>query len=358
MSKDHFVIPIFIPHSGCPFQCIFCNQKTITGVTHVPSPSEVDDQIQQYLATIGSRAKSVLAGFYGGNFTGLDTPVQESYLAVAKKYLDNGLIQGIRISTRPDCIDTSILDHLKTRGVSQIELGIQSFDDDVLSLSKRGYTARQAWDASVLIREKGFLLGHQLMIGLPGDNWERLVKSAVTSVKLSPDMVRIYPTLVMEGTELAGLTGYTPLSLPEAIEKAGFLLELFDKHTIRLLRVGLHPPKDEKVIRAGPYHPSFKHLVMSNIWKQSFTRIFSDFSSISDARIAVASEDYDCACGYKNENTAFSGRKIEIEGVPWLAKDSIVLKMNNKSSYYNRTHIRDSYLAEIMQKYYDTTERS
>jgi len=276
MAKKNFAIPIFIPHSGCPFQCIFCDQKKITGVTKQPTPQDIDDQIIDYLSTINNRGRNVRIAFYGGNFTGLPVDTQTAFLKIAKKYLDNKKINAIRLSTRPDYIDKTILLRLKKFGVSEIELGIQSFSDEVLSLSGRGYTRVQAVEASKLIRAHGFLLGHQFMIGLPGDSWAHIKETAKISISLKPDMIRIYPTLVMENTPLAYLPHYEPLSLQDAIDKTTFLINVFRSKRIRILRVGLHPPQDKSVIKAGPFHESFKFLVISKIWNDFLNKIKKD----------------------------------------------------------------------------------
>ena len=338
MAQKHFVIPIFIPHSGCPFQCIFCDQKKITGVIKQPTAQDIDNQIIDYLATIKNRGRNVLIAFYGGNFTGLPVETQITFLTVAKKYLDNKKIHAIRLSTRPDYIDRKILARLKKFGVSEIELGIQSFNDDVLSMSGRGYTCAQAVEASKLIRRHGFLLGHQFMIGLPGDSWTHIKETANISVFLKPDMIRIYPTLVMEDTPLADLPDYKPLSIEDAIDKTAYLINIFKLNRIRILRVGLHPPQDQSVIQAGPFHESFKFLVLSKIWTDFLKSLKKENKSVS--KIYVSSKDYENVIGYKGTNKSIFN--CPIKKTAWLTDDYIILKFKDGKTKFHKRYFEDA----------------
>ena len=346
MAKKQFAIPIFIPHSGCPFQCIFCDQKKITGVTKQPTPEDIDDQIINYLSTINNRGHNVRIAFYGGNFTGLPVETQISYLKIAKKYLDSRKIQSIRLSTRPDYIDKSILLRLQKYGVSEIELGIQSFSDEVLCLSGRGYTRNQAVEASKLIRTHGFLLGHQFMIGLPGDSWAHIKETAKISVSIKPDMIRIYPTLVMENTPLSYLPHYKPLSLQDAVEKTAFLINMFQANRIRILRVGLHPPQDKSVIKAGPFHESFKFLVISKIWNDFLSTIKKENNNKRFSTVYTSSKDYEKVIGYKGKNKSIFN--CEIKKTAWLADDYIIVKFKDgNTKFYRRFFDYDKKLCDM-----------
>lgn len=346
IKKNNFVIPVFIPHSGCPHQCVFCNQNKITGVEKQPTVEEVENKIVNYLRTIGKRGKNVLVAFYGGSFTALKTDLQVSYLRAALKYLRAGRIDGIRISTRPDYIDDDILDVLSKYGVSQIELGIQSFDDAVLELSSRGCNSGHGKSASKLIRERGFLLGHQLMVGLPGDSFKKLIETAVTSIRYKPDMVRVYPTLVMKGTELAELKNYKPLSLNEAVEQTRFLMEFYQEHLVRILRVGLHPPSDMTSILSGPFHPSFRFLVNTKIWGAFLSKIIR--SSRSFEKLYLSSDDYQFAIGYKRKNRKILGEQVKLLPKDWIARNCVCL---DSGQVFNRVDWRREYLQNLMGKY-------
>ncbi|MEW6536070.1 MAG: radical SAM protein [Candidatus Auribacterota bacterium] len=319
MAKDHFVIPVFVPHNGCPFQCIFCNQNQITGQADNPDPAAIDAQISAYLDTIGDRGRQVLVGFYGGSFTGIEQKKQAEYLSVVLPYMNTGKVQGVRISTRPDFIDDDVLDFLRLNGVTQIELGIQSFDDTVLLSAQRGYTSLLAQDASVLIRKRGFLLGHQFMIGLPGDSWDSLKRTVDISLKLRPDMIRIYPAVVVKDTPMERMSAYLPLTLDEAIRRTAYMLDRFLPHHITVLRVGLHPPQDNSSIVRGPYHPSFRHLVNVERWKIRIRSMLKCIGPQSIKEIYVNTAQ--ACCIYEQKECD----KAQIYPVEWIDPNNVRL---------------------------------
>jgi len=237
--KKHAIIPIFIPHRGCPNDCVFCNQRKITARTTAPTADEVKNTIDTWLTTLGE-VPTVEIAFYGGSFTGLRLTEQSSYLAIAKEYKERGLIDKIHLSTRPDYIDRDILDNLKAYSVDTIELGVQSFDDEVLRKSNRGHTSASVYEAVSLIKEYGFEFGIQLMIGLPGDSLETCIYSAEETVKLKPSLTRLYPTIVIDDTELLEMYErgeYKPLSREEAVTRIWFAYwgGRFCKRTGRLI---------------------------------------------------------------------------------------------------------------------------
>ena len=203
LMKKHAIIPIFIPHRGCPNDCVFCNQKAITARSSDVSPEDVRNTIETYLPTLTGRGlETIELAFFGGSFTGLSIAEQSAFLTVAKEYKDAGLIDKIHMSTRPDYIDRDILDNLKTYDADSIELGGQSFDPDVLRASNRGHTVEDVYSACRLIKEYGFTLGIQLMIGLPGDSPAKSIASAKETVRLAPQLARLYPTIVLQDTRL------------------------------------------------------------------------------------------------------------------------------------------------------------
>ena len=239
--KKHAIIPIFIPHRGCPNDCVFCNQRKITARTTAPTVDEVKNTIDTWLTTLGE-VPTVEIAFYGGSFTGLRLTEQSSYLAIAKEYKDRGLIDKIHLSTRPDYIDRDILDNLKAYSVDTIELGVQSFDDEVLRKSNRGHTSASVYESVSLIKEYGFEFGIQLMIGLPGDSLETCIYSAKETVKLKPSLTRLYPTIVIDDTELLEMYErgeYQPLSREEAVTRTAAMYKILDEAGITIMRVGL-----------------------------------------------------------------------------------------------------------------------
>lgn len=259
-------ISIFVPHQGCPCQCSFCNQKTITGQTNQPTAEDVDKAVQTALKRKGYDYE---IAFFGGSFTAIDRDYMVSLLEGAYKYIKANDVKGIRISTRPDCIDGEILSLLKKYGVTSIELGAQSMDNAVLEANRRGHTAQDVTKASQLIKENGFELGLQMMTGLYTDTYERSVETAKKIIELKPDTVRIYPTVVLKNTYLAELYlngDYKPLNADESAELCAELVPMFEKAGIKIIRLGLHSSEDiKKNMLAGGFHDSFGELVKSRI---------------------------------------------------------------------------------------------
>lgn len=269
--KRHYIIPIFVPHKGCPHDCIFCNQKRITGQVDEVSSQFVSEEIEKYLNTIQNHDSFIEVSFFGGSFTGLPITTQINLLEPAKKALNSGKIDAIRLSTRPDYIDRYILDVLKQYGVSIIELGVQSLDADVLDISNRGHSVNDVYVSSELIKSSGFILGLQMMVGLPGDNEDKDLKTAEEFVKISPNMVRIYPALVIKDTYMEDMYKrgeYIPLSVDDAVDICSKLYLKFEKAGINIIRIGLQPTDNINIgkdVISGPFHPSFRELVESKI---------------------------------------------------------------------------------------------
>lgn len=263
------IIPVFVPHKGCPNQCSFCNQRHITGQITETTPQMAEETIKQYLKTIDTDNFHTEIAFYGGSFTAIDIDYQTELLKVAYKYVKSGNIKGIRLSTRPDAIDDTILDNLEKYGVTEIELGVQSMCDDVLELNKRGHTSKQVEEAVSLIKKHNFCLGLQMMTGLIGDTYEKSVYTANRICELKPDFVRIYPTLVFNNTDLADLYRkgeYKPMTLEETVKLCKELLDIFEnRNGIKVIRMGLfmNDKEAKENFIAGPYHPRFRELVQN-----------------------------------------------------------------------------------------------
>ena len=257
-------ISLFIPHLGCPHKCSFCNQNTITGKQEQPTPEDVRSAVETALR---KKNYDYEIAFFGGSFTAIDREYMLSLLEAAHKYVADGRVSGIRISTRPDCIDKDILDILKKYGVTSIELGAQSMDDEVLKANFRGHSAEDVVSASRLIKEYGFELGLQMMTGLYKDTDEKAVETAKKIIALSPDTVRIYPTVVLKGTYLAKLYEdevYKPQTVDDAANLCTKLVPMFEQAGIRVIRLGLHSsPELKKNMVAGAFHDSFGEIVKS-----------------------------------------------------------------------------------------------
>lgn len=264
----HANVAFFVPHAGCPQQCSFCNQKTITGQRGLPSPEEIRETVEAALRSLGPRARDAEIAFFGGSFTAIPRSDMLFLLRSVQEYL--ALFRGIRISTRPDAVSEEILSLLRAFGVTAIELGAQSMDDRVLSLNRRGHSAEDVRRAAGLIRRRGFSLGLQMMTGLPGDSPAGALHTAEELALLCPDTMRIYPTLVLRGTPLEAklLAGeYEPETLPEAAALSSRLLLFFEERGIPVIRLGLHAAEElSSSLLAGPFHPAFRELCESRIY--------------------------------------------------------------------------------------------
>ena len=306
MSQKHYTIPVFIPELACPNRCVFCNQQKISGHLLIPEEAEIVAQIETYLAGFPSGAH-IEIGFFGGSFTGVPVNEQEHFLSIAQPYLKNGQIYGIRVSTRPDYISETRLDLLKAYGVTTIELGAQSLDEEVLIKSKRGHSIADVEKAASLIISYGFSLGLQMMTGLPGDTLEKTLMTAHRIVELGADNTRIYPTLVIKNTELEELylSGrYQPLTIDEAVFRVKQIIPIFEEANITILRIGLHPSEgllngDDLV--AGPFHPSFRELAETALWGDLFNNLsISDSSDVLEIVVPVGQRNM--AIGYNAIN--------------------------------------------------------
>ena len=309
------IIPIFVPHEGCPHDCIFCNQKKITGFSTSMTGEKAESIILEHLSTLSKKKEKfdIEIAFFGGSFTAIETKKQIELLTVAKKYKDMGIVKDIRMSTRPDCIDEDILKLIQSYGASIIELGVQSMDENVLIQSLRGHDREIVKKSSQLIKDYGFKLGLQQMIGLPGDSEEKSIRTAEEFVRIKPNFVRIYPTLVIKetGLERAYLDGYyNPFSLEESIEISRKLIAIYVKNNIDVIRVGLQATDDIKEgedVVCGPYHPSFRELVHSRMIRDYLEKILPDV--FEEIVISSANRNMSMIVGNKRSNRKFINDK-------------------------------------------------
>ena len=273
MSARACIIPVFVPHLGCPHDCVFCNQHRITGAQKPADAETVKKAIGQSAAFLPAGEKRQLA-FYGGSFTAIPVPEQEALLGAAKEALDCGLIDSIRLSTRPDAIDDTVIERLMAFGVETVELGAQSMDDEVLRLSGRGHTAADTENAARLLKTAGFHLILQMMTGLPGDTPEKDMITAERLISLNPDGVRIYPTVIVKDTALYELWQagkYREHTVEDAVTICARLLPMFEEAGIPIIRLGLNPTGELSggAAAGGAYHPALGELVRSRILLES-----------------------------------------------------------------------------------------
>ncbi len=311
--KKEYIIPIFVPHLGCPNNCTFCNQKKISGQTKMVNRKDVEETIEYYLKNFKDNHKYVEVAFFGGSFTAIDESKQIELLESVQKYIQNKKVNSIRISTRPDCIDKKILKRMKKYHVKTIELGVQSTNNYILNKCKRGHTGEDVINASKLIRKYGFILGHQMMVGLPESTKQDEINTAKQLIKLKPKIVRIYPVLVIKDTELADeyyKGEYVPLTVSQAVERCKDIVDLFNRNKINIIRMGLQnteeisDPKAEKSsVVAGPYHPAFRQLVESSMWYDSIVNEIKKVNAkVKKVKIIANDININNIIGHKKEN--------------------------------------------------------
>ncbi|MBQ3321234.1 MAG: radical SAM protein [Firmicutes bacterium] len=322
--KKHAIIPVFIPHRGCPNDCVFCNQKAITARQPDVRPSDVRNIIDTYLPTLSGRGlETIEVAFFGGSFTGLPIEEQSAFLEVAAEYKSKGLIDKIHMSTRPDYIDQKILDNLRHYSADTIELGVQSFDDSVLAAAGRGHTAADVYEACSLIHEYGFELGIQLMIGLPGDSLEKCLYSSRETVRMEPSIARLYPTIVLRDTALfdmykAGL--YHPLTTEEAVAITKEMYRILTDAHINIIRVGLKSTdlisgsgEESDQTWGHTYHPAFRQLVEGEIAREDIEAQILQLPAVG-TESAAASADRNPGSGNGKSGGGKEKRRITVSG--------------------------------------------
>ncbi|MCI8273385.1 MAG: radical SAM protein [Clostridia bacterium] len=332
--KKQYVIPIFVPHLGCPNDCVFCNQKSISGEQRMITKEDVEKTIDFYLDSIKEKEAQKEVAFFGGSFTGIEVEKQEEFLQIAYNYIKQGKINSIRISTRPDYIDKVTLKRLKKYKVETIELGVQSANDYILKQSNRGHSFEDVKKASKLIRRYRFKLGHQMMVGLPESTRIDEINTAKELIKLKPKMVRIYPVLVVKNTKLEKQYNegkYTPLSVVQAVEICKELVPMFNKKKIEVIRIGLQntdeitdPNEEKSEVVAGPYHPAFRQLVESGLWYDSILAQIKQLNvKVKKVEVTINPQDANNVIGHKKENVE---KLKELYNVEMIVKQSDKIK--------------------------------
>lgn len=320
--KRHAIIPIFISHRGCPNQCVFCNQKLITTRSGDVTVDDARKTVDEWLTTLDPAETEIEISYFGGSFTGIPMEDQTAFLKLAKEYKDAGLVSRIHCSTRPDYITPEILGNLKAYGMDTIELGVQSFDDEVLRLCRRGHTKEDVYKACRLIREYGFTLGIQLMIGLPGDSYESCIMSAKETVAIAPEIARLYPTVVLPDTELAAMQRrgeYTAPEQDELLKTVTDMFKLLDGAGINVIRIGL---KSNDLIRGETYHPAFGQLVKSRIAREKLAEMIKDIDpETEELDILAPSGMLNFAVGHKAENKEYLQERFPKAKIRFITDD-------------------------------------
>jgi len=343
MSKEK-IIPIFVPNYGCPHMCVFCNQVKITGSNTILPLNEVHETIEKYLTYFNTNEDSCIEiAFYGGSFTAISLDKQIELLKIAQKYKNKKIIQRIRISTRPDAINSTILNNLKLYGVDIIELGVQSLDEEVLLLSERGHTINDVNNSVSLIKEFGFFIGLQMMVGLPGDNYDKSMQTLLKIIDLQPDFIRIYPTLVVKNTkleELYYLGKYKPLSLEETILICKDLLVISEYYNLPVIRVGLQPTEFiqlGKDIVAGPFHPAIRQLVEEEIYYEIIKEELLNLKTNTNGKTL------DISCNNDIINNIVGNKAVN--------KNKLIKEFNFKNIRFHKSNINDEIIISIGEIY-------
>lgn len=338
MKIKQMTIPIFVPHQGCPHQCSFCNQHKISGQLEVPDGNYVEKTATEYLNSKSNKINRVEIAFFGGSFTGIEKKLQQALLSSAYNLKNNGNVDAIRLSTRPDYIDSEKIKLLKKFDVDIVELGVQSFFNDVLEASGRGHQESHIYDAIEILKDNNINFGIQLMPGLPKDTPEKSKLSAEKAAELNPYCVRIYPTIVLKNTKLEELFNnnkYTPLALEEAIDTTASMLKIFNDKKIPVIRIGLHPlnSEEEKFILAGPYRHNFGFLAKArlkrNILEEKVAKYLKDKKEISKITIGIPNIEKEEIIGLKRENILFIENLYPEKEILYYIIDNKEMEINN-----------------------------
>ncbi len=324
-----FIIPVFLPGAGCPHKCVFCDQAAITGVKGNVNPlEELRASTGRFFSFKRKKKRLSQISFYGGNFLGQRAGTIRSLLNESAKLVKAGKIDSVRFSTRPDTINDNILDMLERHPIRTIELGVQSMDNHVLSMSRRGHSSSETEKAARLLKKRGYETVAQLMIGLPGDTRKKAILSAQKVVDLSFDFVRIYPTIVFKNSPLASwhINGkYAPRSLDQSVSLAGDMWLLFNRNGIPVIRMGLQAGEGlDDTILAGPYHPAFGHLALSKIFLEKAASAIESTGNISETPILrVNPKSASKLAGMNRGNISELKKRFELKSVKIITDSSL-----------------------------------
>lgn len=333
MTAREIVIPVFVPHLGCPNDCVFCNQRRISGEQKPATADDVRRTVTEALGKIGDRrGRKIQLAFFGGSFTAIPPEEQLELLDAAKEFTDSGLVDSLRLSTRPDAIDGEILARLKKYNVVTVEIGAQSLDDRVLALAGRGHTAEDVGNAAAQIKKAGFRLIIQMMTGLPGDTGESSIKTAEKIIAMRPDGVRIYPTVIVKDTALYDLWmagRYEEHTVEKAVELCAVILPMFDEAGIPVIRLGLNPTDElsSGAAAAGAYHPALGEMVKSRMIRNRIEELMnSGCTGKRTAEIHVNPAKLSQAVGQHRCNIVWLRERFGLDALTVVTDDAMLEK--------------------------------
>ena len=314
-------VPFFISHQGCPHRCIFCDQRTISGCGgEIPGNNVIAEKILEWRRSSPNRQLEV--AFFGGTFTALSRKVQQQLLTAVQPFLTSGEVSAIRISTRPDSINTETVQWLSAQGVKIVELGVQSMDDEVLATSGRGHDARASLDAIQCIKSSGLSAGAQLMPGLPGDTPAIARYSMERVISAGVDFVRLYPVVVLQGTQLAQrylADEYRPPTIDEGVAICKVLLHIALESDIPVIRIGLQSNEglSRDSIMAGCWHPALGDLVYSELFYDLIMLLVgSDPANTHVIKISCHPTRISSVIGHKRKNIyRLQGQGVTVDRV-------------------------------------------
>lgn len=339
------IIPFFIPHAGCPNTCIFCDQKLLSGVRPLlPEPAQIRNTVETWLHRSPGRPAEV--AFFGGSFSLLPRETQRSLLDSVSSFLEDGRISGVRISTRPDALDHSILIFLREHGVRTIEVGVQSLNDQVLQRCNRGHSADDAVEAIARVAEAGFSVGAQLLPGLPGDSRQISLQTVRDAIAAGAQFLRIYPAVVLAGTRLAAVYTageYIPPNLEQGVKTCARMLHLCLKKGIPVIRIGLQAEESlqqNSSILAGCWHPALGQLVRSELYYDLICSLTTDCDTAKPFTLACHPRSFSEVIGNRRHNLQRLHQQgliiNRIEPDASLVPDTIILK---QLGYHYRANI-------------------
>jgi len=353
VSSKRRIIPIFVPHRGCPNDCFFCNQKRITNCYDDLSVDRIKRETGEKINAPYNIGKELELAYYGGSFTAIEPSLRVELLKFAKELKENNQIKQFRISTRPDAVDSEIIRELKDYYVDTVEIGVQSTNDNVLKLINRGHTYQDIIRASIMIRENGLRLGHQVMPGLYGSNFNKDIQTVRDSIKLRPEITRIYPTLVLKDTMFETLHAnkdFNPLSLEESIKQVAVLYCMYRYHGVEVIRMGLQPTEEinyDKAVIAGPFHPAFKQMVLTNIY---VTALVHRMKSASNESWSISCNEslYNIIAGQKKNGLILLKKHLNIKRIAFILNNSaldgmISIKTDNETYLLYETELMNTF---------------